>query len=147
MDHSYGGGNWTMIPNMPSHSNSPAHSNQDQFYLQPQQQQQFSQFQQQPQQLTQQQQFQQQQQQYQQQRFIQQQQQQQQQGLNLGQNVQQQHQQQQQQQNKGIRPPINQVELQMAYQDAWRVCHPDFKRPFSSLEDACERFVLFGSFM
>jgi hypothetical protein len=28
----------------------------------------------------------------------------------------------------------------MAYQDAWRVCHPDFKRPFGSLEDACERF-------
>ncbi|CAL5211903.1 unnamed protein product [Lathyrus oleraceus] len=26
----------------------------------------------------------------------------------------------------------------MAYQDAWRVCHPDFKRPFSSLEDACD---------
>lgn len=36
-------------------------------------------------------------------------------------------------------PPANQAELQMAYQDAWRVCHPDFKRPFSSLEDACER--------
>ncbi|GAY43196.1 hypothetical protein CUMW_072660 [Citrus unshiu] len=35
--------------------------------------------------------------------------------------------------------PLNQVELQMAYQDAWRVCHPDFKRPFTSLEDACER--------
>ena len=32
--------------------------------------------------------------------------------------------------------------LQLAYQDAWRVCHPDFKRPFSSLEDACERFFL-----
>ncbi|KVI07858.1 hypothetical protein Ccrd_013776 [Cynara cardunculus var. scolymus] len=30
----------------------------------------------------------------------------------------------------------------MAYQDAWRVCHPDFKRPFSSLEDACERTLL-----
>nr|XP_043636036.1 uncharacterized protein LOC122607170 [Erigeron canadensis] len=28
-----------------------------------------------------------------------------------------------------------------AYQDAWRVCHPDFKRPFSSLEDACERLL------
>lgn len=42
-------------------------------------------------------------------------------------------------------PPLagNQAELQMAYQDAWRVCHPDFKRPFSSLEDACERFVTF----
>ncbi|KHN11745.1 hypothetical protein glysoja_006198 [Glycine soja] len=33
------------------------------------------------------------------------------------------------------------MELQMAYQDAWRVCHPDFKRPFSSLEDACERLL------
>ncbi|THG02981.1 hypothetical protein TEA_011473 [Camellia sinensis var. sinensis] len=43
------------------------------------------------------------------------------------------------QQQKAIRPPVNQAELQMAYQDAWRVCHPDFKRPFSSLEDACER--------
>ncbi|KAF9670387.1 hypothetical protein SADUNF_Sadunf13G0063000 [Salix dunnii] len=29
----------------------------------------------------------------------------------------------------------------MAYQDAWHVCHPDFKRPFSSLEDACERLL------
>ncbi|PSS11873.1 Glioma tumor suppressor candidate region protein [Actinidia chinensis var. chinensis] len=29
----------------------------------------------------------------------------------------------------------------MAYQDAWRVCHPDFKRPFSSLEDASERLL------
>ncbi|KAL9344743.1 hypothetical protein Peur_062418 [Populus x canadensis] len=29
----------------------------------------------------------------------------------------------------------------MAYQDAWRVCHPDFKRPFASLEDACERLL------
>ncbi|KAF5767586.1 putative GLTSCR protein region [Helianthus annuus] len=37
--------------------------------------------------------------------------------------------------------PANQVELQMAYQDAWRVCHPDFKRPFTSLEDACERLL------
>ncbi|KAI3735556.1 hypothetical protein L6452_15062 [Arctium lappa] len=37
--------------------------------------------------------------------------------------------------------PANQAELQMAYQDAWRVCHPDFKRPFSSLEDACERLL------
>ncbi|GAB4842754.1 hypothetical protein Ancab_012729 [Ancistrocladus abbreviatus] len=35
----------------------------------------------------------------------------------------------------------NQAELQMAYQDAWRVCHPDFKRPFSSIEDACERLL------
>ncbi|KAL8240092.1 hypothetical protein R6Q59_013447 [Mikania micrantha] len=38
-------------------------------------------------------------------------------------------------------PPANQVELQMAYQDAWRVCRPDFKRPFLSLEDACERLL------
>ncbi|KAJ0561603.1 putative GLTSCR protein region [Helianthus annuus] len=38
-------------------------------------------------------------------------------------------------------PTANQVEMQMAYQDAWRVCHPDFKRPFSSLEDACERLL------
>ncbi|KAJ9542472.1 hypothetical protein OSB04_028978 [Centaurea solstitialis] len=38
-------------------------------------------------------------------------------------------------------PPANQAELQMAYQDAWRVCHPDFKRPFASLEDACERLL------
>ncbi|CAK9165999.1 unnamed protein product [Ilex paraguariensis] len=29
----------------------------------------------------------------------------------------------------------------MAYQDAWRVCHPDYHRPFSSLEDACERLL------
>ncbi|KAM7279845.1 hypothetical protein ACFE04_006979 [Oxalis oulophora] len=35
--------------------------------------------------------------------------------------------------------PLNQAEIQMAYQDAWRVCHPEIKRPFSSLEDACER--------
>ncbi|KAL9272320.1 hypothetical protein AKJ16_DCAP19252 [Drosera capensis] len=35
----------------------------------------------------------------------------------------------------------NQAELQMAYQDAWRVCHPDFKRAFASLEDACERLL------
>ncbi|KAK8590007.1 hypothetical protein V6N13_088799 [Hibiscus sabdariffa] len=53
----------------------------------------------------------------------------------------QQHQQQeQQQQHKHIRP-LNPAELQMAYQDAWRVCRPDFKRPFSSLEDACERLL------
>lgn len=37
--------------------------------------------------------------------------------------------------------PANRSELQMAYQDAWRVCHPDFRRPFSSLEDACERLL------
>ncbi|KAF2288061.1 hypothetical protein GH714_004234 [Hevea brasiliensis] len=29
----------------------------------------------------------------------------------------------------------------MAYQDAWRVCHPNVKKPFSSLEDACERLL------
>ncbi|XP_018439817.2 mediator of RNA polymerase II transcription subunit 9-like [Raphanus sativus] len=50
---------------------------------------------------------------------------------------------QQQQQEK--KPPmmraLNQTELQFAYQDAWRVCHPDFKRPFASLEDACERLL------
>lgn len=57
-------------------------------------------------------------------------------------------QQQQQQQSKVANriPPANQAELQMAYQDAWRVCHPDFKRPFTSLEDACERSLLFSSF-
>ncbi|XP_074282108.1 uncharacterized protein LOC141606733 [Silene latifolia] len=51
--------------------------------------------------------------------------------------------QQQHLQSKLNRPPLagNQAELQMAYQDAWRVCHPDFKRPFSSLEDACERLL------
>ncbi|KAL8246000.1 hypothetical protein R6Q59_007216 [Mikania micrantha] len=43
--------------------------------------------------------------------------------------------------NPSASPPANQAELQMAYQDAWRVCHPDFKRPFSSLEDACERLL------
>lgn len=47
---------------------------------------------------------------------------------------------QQQQQQKLMRPS-NQSEIQFTYQDAWRVCHPDFKRPFASLEDACERFV------
>ncbi|KAJ6327608.1 hypothetical protein OIU78_014467 [Salix suchowensis] len=51
MDHSFsGGGNWTMIPGVQAHSGSPAHSNQDQFYLPPPQQQpQFTQFQQQQQ--------------------------------------------------------------------------------------------------
>ncbi|XP_038725901.1 transcription factor SPT20 homolog isoform X2 [Tripterygium wilfordii] len=68
----------------------------------------------------------------------QQQQQQQQQSPNLQQQNPQQGQPQQQQQQKAIRSP---VELQMAYHDAWRVCHPDFKRPFSSLEDACERLL------
>ncbi|KAK6145810.1 hypothetical protein DH2020_019679 [Rehmannia glutinosa] len=42
-----------------------------------------------------------------------------------------------------INPPQQQhkASLQLAYQDAWRVCHPDVKRPFSSLEDACERLL------
>ncbi|CAL9229400.1 unnamed protein product [Arabidopsis halleri] len=48
-------------------------------------------------------------------------------------------QQQQQQQQQKLMRPSNQLEIQFAYQDAWRVCHPDFKRPFASLEDACER--------
>ncbi|KAF9618334.1 hypothetical protein IFM89_000969 [Coptis chinensis] len=43
---------------------------------------------------------------------------------------------QQAQQQKG-----NRAELEMAYHDAWRVCHPDIKKPFSSLEDACERLL------
>lgn len=57
--------------------------------------------------------------------------------------------QQQQQQEKKQMRPLNQMELQFAYQDAWRVCHPDYKRPFVSLEDACERFDLYsiGSFL
>lgn len=49
--------------------------------------------------------------------------------------------QQQQQQEKKQMRPLNQMELQFAYQDAWRVCHPDYKRPFASLEDACERLL------
>ncbi|KAL0551060.1 hypothetical protein IC582_010134 [Cucumis melo] len=56
----------------------------------------------------------------------------------LQQQQQQQHQMQLQQ--RAMRPG-NQAELQMAYQDAWRVCHPDIKRPFGSLEDACERLL------
>lgn len=50
---------------------------------------------------------------------------------------------QQMMQNKEIwaQEPANQAEMQMAYQDAWRVCHPDFNRPFSSLEDACDRLL------
>ena len=51
---------------------------------------------------------------------------------------------QQQQQEKKQMRPLNQMELQFAYQDAWRVCHPDYKRPFASLEDACERFDLYS---
>ncbi|XP_023533474.1 SWI/SNF chromatin-remodeling complex subunit SNF5-like [Cucurbita pepo subsp. pepo] len=53
---------------------------------------------------------------------------------------QQQQQQQHQLQQRAMRTG-NQAELQMAYQDAWRVCHPDIKRPFGSLEDACERLL------
>ncbi|XAR67618.1 hypothetical protein NMG60_11002453 [Bertholletia excelsa] len=54
MDHSYGGG-WSMIPNIPVHSNPTTPSNQDHLYLQQpppqqQQQQQQQQFLQQPQQ-------------------------------------------------------------------------------------------------
>ncbi|KAK4362771.1 hypothetical protein RND71_018012 [Anisodus tanguticus] len=48
---------------------------------------------------------------------------------------------QQQQNLTRVAPESNRVELQMAYQDAWRVCHPDFKRPFTSVEDACERLL------
>ncbi|KAJ4848085.1 hypothetical protein Tsubulata_026725 [Turnera subulata] len=47
MDPYGGGGSWTMIPNV---GNSPAHSNQDQFYLHQSQQQLFNQFQPPPQQ-------------------------------------------------------------------------------------------------
>lgn len=50
-------------------------------------------------------------------------------------------QQQQQQQQKGnIRQGL-QTELELAQQDAWKICNPDIKRPFSSLEDACERIL------
>ncbi|KAI3883043.1 hypothetical protein MKX03_003468 [Papaver bracteatum] len=92
---------------------------------------------------------------------LQQQQQQQQRSINLQQQQQQQQQQQIQQQGSNPNPNPNlnvnvnlqqqqqkvvsrqgqQAELEMAYQDAWRVCHPDIKRPFSSLEDACERLL------
>ncbi|KAK6926207.1 GLTSCR protein, conserved region [Dillenia turbinata] len=60
---------------------------------------------------------------------------------NSSQQPQQQLQNQQQQQQQKPNRSLNQVEIQMAYQDAWRVCHPNFKRPFSSLEDACERLL------
>ncbi|PSR96914.1 Mediator of RNA polymerase II transcription subunit like [Actinidia chinensis var. chinensis] len=40
MDHSFGGGSWSMIPNIPVHSNPTTPSNQDHLYLQQQQQQQ-----------------------------------------------------------------------------------------------------------
>ncbi|KAM7274062.1 hypothetical protein ACFE04_028726 [Oxalis oulophora] len=36
---------------------------------------------------------------------------------------------------------VNQADLQMAYQDAMRVCNPEIERPFSSLQDACERLI------
>ncbi|KAL8141539.1 hypothetical protein V2J09_014571 [Rumex salicifolius] len=66
--------------------------------------------------------------------------------LHPHQNQQQQQQQQKLAGNRGLpapSPPLagNQAELQLAYQDAWRVCHPDYRRPFSSLEDACERLL------
>lgn len=38
----------------------------------------------------------------------------------------------------GIRGP-DKLEVEMARQDLFRVCNPDFRRPFSSIEDACER--------
>lgn len=39
-------------------------------------------------------------------------------------------------------PIISLTQMQMAAcEDAWRVCHPDFKQPFSSLEDACQRLL------
>ncbi|CAA3017469.1 Hypothetical predicted protein [Olea europaea subsp. europaea] len=47
MEH-FGGGNWTMIPNIQSHSNPTTPSNQDHLYLQQQQQSQFNQPQFQP---------------------------------------------------------------------------------------------------
>ncbi|PSR96166.1 Mediator of RNA polymerase II transcription subunit like [Actinidia chinensis var. chinensis] len=40
MDHSFGGGSWSMIPNIPVHSNPTTPANQDHLYLQQQQQQQ-----------------------------------------------------------------------------------------------------------
>ncbi|CAN8255324.1 unnamed protein product [Cochlearia groenlandica] len=46
-------------------------------------------------------------------------------------------------QQQSMMRPLNHMELQSAYQDAWRVCHPVFKLPFSSLEDACERLLLY----
>jgi hypothetical protein len=33
------------------------------------------------------------------------------------------------------------MEVDMARQDVHRVCNPDIKRPFSSIEDACDRCV------
>ncbi|CAK9209769.1 unnamed protein product [Sphagnum troendelagicum] len=33
------------------------------------------------------------------------------------------------------------LEVELARQDVLRVCNPDFKRPFSSVEDACERLL------
>ncbi|KAH9308154.1 hypothetical protein KI387_036065 [Taxus chinensis] len=54
---------------------------------------------------------------------------------------QQQQQHHQQQQQKSNMRPGYQAELEMAQRDAWKVCNPDIKRPFSSLEDACERIL------
>lgn len=39
-------------------------------------------------------------------------------------------------------PQQHKLSKQLAYEDAERICHPDFKRPFTSLGDACERFRL-----
>lgn len=49
--------------------------------------------------------------------------------------------QQQQQQHKGNIRQGYQTELEMAQRDALKICNPDIKRPFSSLEDACERIL------
>eukprot|EP00252_Welwitschia_mirabilis_P002550 TRINITY_DN1250_c0_g1_i2.p1 TRINITY_DN1250_c0_g1~~TRINITY_DN1250_c0_g1_i2.p1 ORF type:complete len:359 (-),score=129.09 TRINITY_DN1250_c0_g1_i2:227-1303(-) len=56
---------------------------------------------------------------------------------------------QQQQQQKGNLNNLRQnipPDWEMAQQDAWKVCHPDIKRPFSSLEDACERILPYHIF-
>lgn len=37
------------------------------------------------------------------------------------------------------------MEVDMARQDVLRVCNPDVKRPFSSIDDACDRYVEFSS--
>lgn len=39
-----------------------------------------------------------------------------------------------------VRGP-DKIEVELARQDVFRVCNPDFRRPFSSVEDACERYV------
>ncbi|KAE9593474.1 hypothetical protein Lal_00028813 [Lupinus albus] len=45
------------------------------------------------------------------------------------------------QQNPNPNPNSSNQSQLNAYQDAWRICHPDFKRPFSSLQDACLRLL------